>query len=235
MASPWIENPTYKDGLLPRRLLLLLRRAPRALESGPSERQHLFGVSRFQLEDTTEAKCTRVDWSTSTIGAWSQLIKEGLTVRRQALIYFPQSRIKAHRPLGMTECPLRCRGSTALDSIFISANFSNRCTPRNGSMLHKSFARFIAFFWPHQLVNGLHVARHRFLIKTIKAWGEKMWCTKGGSFKVYIDLLMWKCNSSGPLHEILSGWNVLEIVFCLNIDMTWQPKNIADEEDWTLS
>ncbi len=31
-------------------LLLLLRRAPRALESGPSERQHLLGVSREDSE-----------------------------------------------------------------------------------------------------------------------------------------------------------------------------------------
>ncbi len=31
-------------------LLLLLRRAPRALESGPSERQHLLGVGREDSE-----------------------------------------------------------------------------------------------------------------------------------------------------------------------------------------
>ncbi len=31
-------------------LLLLLRRAPRALESGPSERQHLLGVGREYSE-----------------------------------------------------------------------------------------------------------------------------------------------------------------------------------------
>ncbi len=31
-------------------LLLLLRRAPRALESGPSQRQHLLGVGREDSE-----------------------------------------------------------------------------------------------------------------------------------------------------------------------------------------
>ncbi len=44
-------------------------------------------------------------------------------MRRQALTCSPHSRIKAHRPLGMTECPLRCQGFTALDSICISGPF----------------------------------------------------------------------------------------------------------------
>ncbi len=44
-------------------------------------------------------------------------------MRHRALICSTHSRIKAHRPLGMTECTLRCRGFTALDSIFISGPF----------------------------------------------------------------------------------------------------------------
>ncbi len=52
-------------------LLLLLRRAPRALESGPSERQHLLGVGR---EDS--------EWGRRTIkGVFPEAIEIGASLQ----------------------------------------------------------------------------------------------------------------------------------------------------------
>ncbi len=51
-------------------LLLLLRQAPRALESGPCERQHLLGVHREDSE--WERRSTKGAFS-EDIGIWTPL------------------------------------------------------------------------------------------------------------------------------------------------------------------